>query len=189
MGWPGARRTYQQAAGCGLDVRTDEWTPEGQTPSHPVPLAFPSGYAQVIGGAASPFDPRLVVAKPFGINLGASRLGEMKLGLTPLGATDASTLPRTLLDSGAKPRDLGLTAQGLYIAPWKGDARIGRVPGGFAIGSGAIAHLRPYHEWLVDYMRHGIGAFLIGTDAIDPSRRGLVELPHPAQSEPPFTHL
>lgn len=188
MAWPGARRTYQQAAGRGPDVRTDEWVPEGQAPSYPLPLAFPSGYAQVIGGAASPFDPRLVVAKPFGINLGASRLGEMALGATPLGTTDASTLPRTLLNSGVKPRDLGLTARGLYLAPFVGDGRLGRNPFGFAIGRVPLGYLRPYHEWLVDYMRHGIGVFLIGTDAIDPSRRGLVELPHPAQSEPPFTH-
>lgn len=188
MAWPGARRTYQQAAGGGLDVRADEWTLDGQTPSHPVPPAFPSGYAQVIGGAASPFDPRLVVAKPFGINLPASRLGELRLGASPLGDPGYSAFPRTLQDSGASPGALGLTVQGLYIASWKDDARIGRVPGGFGIGSGAIAHLRPYHEWLVDYVRHGIGAFQIGTDAIDPSRRGPVELLHPAQSEAPFTH-
>lgn len=180
MAWPGARRTYQQAAGRGPDYARE--------PAPPVPLAFPSGYTQLLGSGPNALAPDLVVAKAFGINLGASRLGEMRMGTMALGYPGTSTLPRTLQDSGLGPGALGLTLQRQYIPAWYGDSRIGRDPGGFAIGRGAIGYLRPYHGWLVPNRGHGIGSFLIGTDAIDPAARGYVELPPPLLIEPPFTH-
>jgi len=62
--------------------------------------------------------------------------------------------------SGLTPDGIGARQQTSYNPASYGDGRIGRNPGGFAIGRGAIGCLQPYHGTLVSGLDgHGIGAF------------------------------